>query len=126
MLTIYTARINYKAIGDELVLNTTIGSGTGIGKVFAPTWDLVNDIKKKRITWEEYTTRYLRLIRERYWKKREVFDAVVNHNEEVVLTCYCSERSIGGPKQCHRYILTELLLKIAKANGIAAKYGGER
>ncbi len=49
-LTIWTARVDYQAVGKELVLNTTAKSALDIGKVFAPTWDLVMASKKGEIS----------------------------------------------------------------------------
>ena len=64
-LTIWTARVDYQKKNDEVVLNTTIGSGSGLGKLFAPTWDLVKASKSGRISWEQYVNGYLGLMRER-------------------------------------------------------------
>ena len=40
-----TARIDYRYQDGQLVLNTTIKSGSGIGAVFAPTWKMVHAIQ---------------------------------------------------------------------------------
>ena len=42
-----TARIDYRGSAGQLVLNTTVKSGTGLGAVFAPTWKLVMASKQK-------------------------------------------------------------------------------
>ena len=53
-LVIWTARVDYKQKREELVLNTTATRGKGLGKLFAPTWELVNTYKQGLIEWEEY------------------------------------------------------------------------
>ena len=45
-----TARIDYRGQDGQLVLNTTIKSGSGIGAVFAPTWTMVMQSKQSKIS----------------------------------------------------------------------------
>ena len=39
--------------------------------------------------------------------------------------CYCAN-SANGTKQCHRYLLADVLIQVAKSLQIDAKYMGER
>lgn len=123
-LKIWTARIGYGSLDDELVLDTTAKAEDGPGKVFAPPWSLVLASKRGIITWEEYTERYLKLLRGRYKTNAKRFAEVCNAGE-VVLLCYCAN-SVHGDRHCHRYLLADVLLQVAKSLGINAKYMGER
>ena len=60
------ARIGDKGKDGALVLDTTAKAKGGQGKLFAPTWKMVMASKKGEITWDEYTKRYLDLMRKRY------------------------------------------------------------
>ena len=124
-LQIWTARVDYTAAQDhEIVLNTTAKSAEGLGKVFAPTWEMVMARKNELITWEQYTERYLNLMRERYRKNANRFAEACNAGE-ITLLCYCSNGLSNG-KKCHRYLLADLLVKVAQSLEIDAKYMGER
>jgi uncharacterized protein (DUF488 family) len=67
----------------------------------APTEDILDAYKKKRIGWDEYETHYIDLLIERAAEKvvdRRLFD--------VPAVLLCSEAS---PKQCHRRLAAEYL-----------------
>ena len=123
MLKIYTARINYKGAKNELVLNTTVGSGHGIGKTFAPTWKMVRGSKSGAITWEDYTKQYIALMNQRFVEHESAFRQVCESGD-VVLKCYCGNTSTTT-QHCHRYLLTDILIERAAAFGIEAEYMGE-
>ena len=120
---IKTARINYAGRDGEVVLNTTVKSGQGTGTVFAPTWQMVMASKRGQITWDDYTQQYTALMRQRYAENQQAFLEVLNHKKPVV-SCYCKDTH-QTDKHCHRYILIEILEKIAKHHGINFKYAGE-
>ena len=94
-----------------------------IGKAFAPTRKIVMDSKQGRITWKEYTEKYTAMMRKSYSDNKELFLKALGY-DNLVLKCYCKDTS-HSTWRCHRYILTGILLKVAKANGIKAKYMGE-
>lgn len=121
MLRVATSRINHIADSDDMVLNTTIGSGTGLGAVFAPTWDLVRP--KKPITWEQYTEGYYRLLRNRYMDNQEAFNEVLSSDKTVVFCCYCND--VYENHHCHRYLLVEIFRQLAESRGIEFEYVGE-
>lgn len=123
-LQIWTARVGYKAEQGEVALDCTAKSGWGLGKVFAPTWDLVNAVKAGRITWQQYTEGYHALLRKRYSGFRDVFQTACEC-ERLVLMCYCADTS-DGERRCHRYLLADVLIKIAGSLGIEARYMGEK
>ena len=67
---------------------------------FAPTKDILDDFKKKRIDWEQYESRYLSLLDERQIAK--LFQA-----KDFDRSCLlCSEPL---PDQCHRRLAAEYL-----------------
>lgn len=121
-LDIWTSQIAYRQRGNELVVNSTAGSGTGVGDVFSPGWELVMASKRGEISWEEYTERYIALLREKWQTHRSAFEEVCKAGE-IVLVCYCGRKKAG--KKCHRYLLADALLKAAATFGIEATYRGE-
>ena len=69
--------------------------------VLTPTKEILDAYKKKRISWEEYETRFVDLLIERSAEKvvdRRLFD--------VPAVLLCSEPS---PKRCHRRLAAEYL-----------------
>jgi hypothetical protein len=124
-LRVATSRINHKAKADELVLNCTVKSGEGIGKVFAPTWKLLMDSREGRRTWAEYTEGFYDLLRERYKSPlyRRAFEEVLSSDKVVVFCCYCND--VYENHHCHRYLLVEIFRKLAESKGIDFEYGGE-
>ena len=124
-LKVWTARVDYEAVQEgEVVLNTTAKSAKGLGKTFAPTWEMVLARKQERITWEQYTERYLNLLRERYTKNADRFKEACESGE-ITLLCYC-KNSVANGKNCHRYLLADVLVKVAQSLEIDAQYLGER
>lgn len=119
-----TARINYVGKENELVLNTTVKSGKDLGLLFAPTWDLVMSSKRGIINWEEYTFGYKEIIRGRYKKDNQPFLDLLNEERLVVFTCYCKD-TCDSTRHCHRYIIVDIMFKIAMAKYIPFQYLGE-
>ncbi|MCU5340120.1 DUF488 domain-containing protein [Bacillus cereus] len=68
----------------------------------APTQDILSDFKAKKINWEEYTERYLTLLRER--KVEEQIDELLGDNQ--IICFLCSEHK---PHNCHRSLLTQYI-----------------
>ncbi len=66
----------------------------------APTKEILDLYKKKKIDWKEYTRRFVRLITE-----RKIQDKITV--EELDNACLlCSEPT---PEQCHRHLVSEYL-----------------
>jgi len=65
---------------------------------FAPTKDLLDDYKAKKISWEAYEKEYARLL-----NSRKTQLDVISFDQACLL---CSEPT---PKQCHRRLLAEYL-----------------
>jgi len=116
MCRVCTGRVSYDGADG---LDITVKSGIGIGKVFAPTWDMVMGVKQGRITEAEYTEQFLNLLRERYRQNEAAFAEVLKR-ERVVLLCYCRARAF-----CHRHLVVDVLEKVAKAKLLPFERGGE-
>ena len=67
----------------------------------APTQEILDDIRHKKISWEEYETRFTRLLKER--KIEKTLDKALFSKRTVLL---CSEASAD---QCHRRLVAEYL-----------------
>lgn len=118
-----TARIDYRGQAGQRVLNTTIKSGTGLGAVFAPTWKMVMASKQKEIPWQSYVEQYTALMRKRYADNPAAFLEALG-SAELIVCCYCRDTH-DTTKHCHRYILVEILEKIAVHHGIGFESVGE-
>ena len=104
----------YKTKGKNLpVLDITVKGKDPLGKYFAPTWDIVMDLKNKIINEEEYTIQYHKQMVNSYKKHKDKWEELLI-KDKVVLICFC-----GVGKFCHRYILAEYLVKLG------ATYEGE-
>ncbi|MDL1882217.1 hypothetical protein FBR01_01030 [Anaerolineae bacterium CFX8] len=118
-----TARIGYQGCVGQRVLNTTVKSGSGLGAVFAPTWKMVMASKRDEITWEEYRSQYTALMRQRYQANPSAFLEALS-SDELIVCCYCKDTH-ATTKHCHRYILVEILEKVAAHHGISFEAMGE-
>ena len=123
MCRVGTGRITYVGKAGQTVLNTTVKSGSGVGAVFAPTWELVMASKRGHITWEQYTAGYYQLMRERYRRHKAAFIAALQE-DELIVTCYCRDTS-QTTRHCHRYLLVDILEQVAVAEEIAFERIGE-
>ncbi|WP_330501605.1 DUF488 domain-containing protein [Peribacillus frigoritolerans] len=73
----------------------------------APTQDILSDFKSKLITWDEYTQRYLSLLKTRKIEKN--LDDIFNNHQNV---CFlCSEHK---PHHCHRSLLVNYIKEYKK------------
>ena len=118
-----TARIDYRGRAGQRVLNTTVKSGTGLGAVFAPTWDMVMQFKRSEIDWDAYRRLYVQLMRTRFVQHREAFLEALD-SDELIVCCYCHDTH-ATTRHCHRYLLVEILEKIAAHHGIGFESIGE-
>lgn len=112
---LYTGQIRYP--GTDRI-DITVKSGSGIGKIFAPTWDMVMGVKNGTLSNEEYTATYYQLLTDRWnTHSKEILEFVeMVKTFPVTIVCYCQKGSF-----CHRYLLKEWLVYNFKV-----KYGGDR
>lgn len=115
-IVVYTSRINYAG---NSRLDITVKSGTGLGSVLAPTWDMVMGLKRGTLTETQYTGQYLALTRERFANNRAPFYQILAM-PEVVLCCFCQSGAF-----CHRHLAVDILEKIAMRREIEFVRGGE-
>lgn len=118
-----TARIGYLGQAGQKVLDTTIKSGTGLGAVFAPTWDIVMRLKREMIDWKTYRNDYIALMRQRYIQDKAAFLQALTYRE-LIVCCYCRDTH-ATTRRCHRYLLVEIFEKIAQQHDIIFEYLGE-
>lgn len=97
-------------------IDTTVKSGD---KVFAPSWDIVSDVKSGKITEEQYSVVYRDMIRQSYRQNQSEWIKLI-HKPKVAIACYCPAGCF-----CHRHILIEALTIICKNNGVPFIYKGE-
>lgn len=116
LYTIQMARWRSAAMFGIQVLDTTVKSGD---KVFAPTWDMVNDVKSGTISEGAYTELYLRMMRNSYRHNKKRWLEVLNM-EAVALACYCPSGCF-----CHRHLLADMLCKCAAKHNIPLDFRGE-
>ena len=118
--TVFTSRIVYCSPDG---LDTTVKSGSGLGRVLAPTWALVGGLKRWRgyeiLTLHDYTERYYALLRLRYTADAQPFLAILAQ-EHGVLLCYCRSDDF-----CHRHLAIAILEKIARVKGVSLTRSGE-
>lgn len=106
--TIQIANIKSLPPGTQ-VIDITVKSSKPPWNIFAPTWEMVGDYKIGRLSENEYTEKYMDLIRSRYRANKRVFRQLIQMalDGDVALACYCD------PSQfCHRHLLVAILLTI--------------
>jgi uncharacterized protein YeaO (DUF488 family) len=78
----------------------------------SPSWSVLNDYKHKKITWAEYVSQFKKEM-----GHREVIDqlrdiATQSLSKNVYLVCY------ENSKECHRFILLDMIIDLAKKEKI--------
>ena len=116
-LEVRSCRVNLYRGSDKL--DVTVMSGRGIGRYFAPSWEMVRGFKQGTLSWEEYERMYLERLRQVWVSKRGVFRQLFRMGR-VTFVCYCK-----SDEQCHRRLLREVVAKIGRKYGIEVVDGGE-
>jgi hypothetical protein len=112
---------------DIAVCDITVKTGHSI---FKGTWDLTLGHKAGRISDEEYTSEYRRLMNLSWKEHRAQWLEFIQQTEPVALGCYCTAKSArvvhpDGSFFCHRFLLKDILEKLCQAKGIPFLYYGE-
>jgi hypothetical protein len=120
---LYTSTYNYN--GEYKRLDITAASKDPIGKIFAPTWDLVLSYKRNEITKEKYEDEYKYIINKQFINNRKIFDYVANiiFKNNIVFVCYCKPYDF-----CHRILLKDRFINSERYKNIYTsqlQYGGE-
>jgi uncharacterized protein YeaO (DUF488 family) len=84
---------------------------------------MVMAFKRGDIDWQSYTMRYQTLMRERYHQDRTAFLEALSC-DELIVCCYCKDTH-ATTRHCHRYLLVDLLEKVAHHHGIKFERIGE-
>lgn len=84
----------------QYFLKTIAGIDYVHEKILAPTKDILDDYKKKRITWDDYEVRFNRLLEERH-PETHLTPEELDHG-----CLLCSEHE---HEHCHRRLVTERL-----------------
>ena len=106
---IYTAQYRYSGAHR---LDITVKGNDPIGKVFAPTWDMVMAHKKFGND-EIYINAYRSMMINAFVHNKDAWDNILGR-KYVVLVCFCA-----AGKFCHRILLAEYFAKCG------ASYQGE-
>jgi uncharacterized protein YeaO (DUF488 family) len=97
-------------------IDTTVKSGN---PAFAPTWDIVLASKSGQMSPQEYTQRYLELMRQSLRHNPAPWEQL-QQQEKIALACYCPAGQF-----CHRLVLAAALTKYLQSKGIAVDARGE-
>lgn len=110
MLTFWTAQYRYPG---PYRLDITVKGNDPIGRLFAPTWDMVKNYKANTGGEQIYTDKYHTMMLKSYSSNKAAWDSLLTR-EYAVLTCFCAPKDF-----CHRHLLTQYLVQLG------AKYEGE-
>ena len=112
---LYTAQYRYS--GPDR-LDITAKSKDPVGKLFAPTWDMIKDLKAGKITEKQYRAMYHVILMSRWEHYGLELTEISNKAkyQDLTLVCFCPSDAF-----CHRYLLMELLTYNWRIT-----YGGER
>ncbi len=105
-----------EGVEDITIINASVKSGH---RWLAPTWGLLMAYKRKEITEEEYTQKFQELMRYRYRRYRNLFEAMAKR-EHVAFGCYCKAGEF-----CHRHLLIGMFERICNNYDIPFHYNGE-
>jgi len=76
------------------------------GSILSPSYSLLNDWKDKKLSWENYTERFIKEIQSNPEALKYMTQIKeLSKNKDVYLICACYNKK----KQCHRFILIEMI-----------------
>ena len=116
-MKLYTVQMA-KAKNREGFIDITVKSAKE-GRIFAPTWYMVMDLKKGKLTEEQYTQEYYDLMRRSFKTDIDKWFEILKR-DKVVLGCYCKSGDF-----CHRILLMEIFEKLCAKLDIEFEYCGE-
>lgn len=98
------------------LLDTTIKSGD---RVFAPSWDIVEQVKEGTLSQLAYTELYTQLMRDSY-RVNQLRWIEVCQMPVVAISCYCPDGDF-----CHRHVLAEMFKRVCQHQKITFTLKGE-
>jgi hypothetical protein len=89
-------------------LDVTKKSGTGIGKMLSPTWDMVMGSKNGTMPSAEYKRLYHEILNGTAIAVFNLLHQLGQRNADVLtFLCYCKDGEMG----CHTYLLMDYLIE---------------
>jgi len=107
-LIVYTAQYRYNG---EDRLDITVRGKDPFGRIFAPTWEMVNGYKNKTLSEKDYIRKYDKIIND---VSIIAWDHIFSL-KKITLVCFCKPETF-----CHRVLLAK------KLEEMGATYKGER
>lgn len=122
---LYTAQYRYP--GQDR-LDITVKGNNVAGKIYAPTWEMVNEWKEGKLSNAGYTNMYYELLIDRFTNMKgfkestyTLINTVCGTNDmpmrDLTLVCFCPADTF-----CHRYLMVNWLTY----NWPQVIYGGEK
>ena len=122
---LYTAQYRYP--GNDR-LDITVKGNNIAGKIYAPTWEMVNDWKKDTLSNDGYTAMYYELLIDRFHNMKDfkestfrMINILCGTNDmperDFTVVCFCPADSF-----CHRHLFVNWMTY----NYPQVKYGGEK
>jgi hypothetical protein len=112
MIKLSRAQISQRFKTNQIhCIDTSIKSAkTTLGKLLAPTWDMVMGSKRGTLSNSDYTKQYLDLLQKRYLQIQPLVLQLVNFcwaqdKTTVIFQCYCNNGDF-----CHTYIIIDWLM----------------
>lgn len=102
---------------DIEIFDITYKSGD---KRLAPENSLLWPYKRGEVSDEEYTRVYLNKLRDVAREDPGAFKQILDSGTPLALACFCP-----AGKFCHRHLLKDFILHIAKCNNLSVDYKGE-
>ena len=112
MMVIHTRSIREAKPGDLATYRRGSLKKFSEGRFFAPSERLLSAYKYRGLSWEQYERHYLAEMQALYEKFPARFLDLLKR-DEITLVCYEAQ-----PDHCHRRVLAEVLVAIAKDHGI--------
>lgn len=88
------------------------------GKLFAPTWEMVQGVKAGTLSWDEFVSAYQALLVARVGQL-DLWHALLER-EQIVLCCYCKPGT-----NCHRHLAKRYLEIMCLTHGVDFEDVGE-
>lgn len=87
-------------------LDITVKGKDTLGRYFAPTWRMVQELKQGKRTEEEYIQQYHKHICKLFTERPNIIQTILNY-DELVLVCFCPYKTF-----CHRLLLADYLVQL--------------
>jgi uncharacterized protein YeaO (DUF488 family) len=86
-------------------LDITVANASGWAKLFAPTWDMVHNVKEGRITEKQYTAQYREILDALPVKAYRTLYRFGYTLKGITFVCFCRDDQF-----CHTHLLIDYLV----------------